>query len=42
MGLMMNNKAKYILSYLTWPGLFAACMGITAYGFVHDMTLLFF
>ncbi len=36
------NKTKHILSYLTWPGLMAICLGITAYGFSQDMMMRFF
>lgn len=33
---------KYAFSYVTWPGLFAICMAITAYGFSNDMPVIFF
>ena len=33
---------KYILSWLLWPGLFAICVALQAYGFAHDMPILFF
>jgi sterol desaturase/sphingolipid hydroxylase (fatty acid hydroxylase superfamily) len=29
----MNNSLRYILSCIAWPGLFAACVAATAYGF---------
>lgn len=29
-------------SYITWPALFIICMSITAYGFAHDHTVIFF
>lgn len=33
---------KYIFSWVLWPGLFAICMAVTAYGFVNDHPVLFF
>jgi sterol desaturase/sphingolipid hydroxylase (fatty acid hydroxylase superfamily) len=41
-GTGQTTAFKYALSYLTWPGLFAICMAITAYGFSHDMPVIFF
>jgi sterol desaturase/sphingolipid hydroxylase (fatty acid hydroxylase superfamily) len=38
----MKNKFKYYLSYAAWPGLFAICMAVTAYGFSIGHTVLYF
>lgn len=33
---------KYYLSWITWPGLFAICIAIAAYGFSHDHPIIYF
>ncbi len=37
-----ENRLKYILSWVTWPGLFVFCMALTAYGFSIDRPVLYF
>ncbi len=39
---MKKDNVKYFLSFIAWPGLFALCMGITAYGFTHGHPVLYF
>ncbi|MBX2834698.1 MAG: sterol desaturase family protein [Micavibrio sp.] len=36
------NSFKNLLSWVLWPGLFALCMAITAYGFSHGHPVLYF
>ena len=36
------HPVKYALSWGLWPVLFAVCMAITCYGFMHDKPVLFF
>ncbi len=38
----MQSRFKYILSWITWPALFAVCMALTAYGFMIGRQVLFF
>ncbi|MCC7305905.1 MAG: sterol desaturase family protein [Alphaproteobacteria bacterium] len=37
-----ENTLKYAISWIAWPGLFAGCMAITAFGYVHGQPILFF
>ncbi|MGH1398944.1 MAG: sterol desaturase family protein [Alphaproteobacteria bacterium] len=37
-----HHPIKYALSWVLWPALFIICMGITAYGFSIDQTILYF
>ncbi|MGB0719943.1 MAG: sterol desaturase family protein [Bdellovibrionales bacterium] len=36
------HPLKYGLSWVLWPGLFALCMAVTAYGFAQDRLILYF
>lgn len=38
----MNEKAKYLISWLAWPVLLTACLAITGYGFARDYPIIFF